>query len=504
MKLLYYLAGSTLLAVCMTYEMSSRTLPENLLLGIGSSAYQYEGAWDTDGRGPCIWDSAAHSIPSFIKDGSTADVTVDFYHHYKDDIQIMKEMGLQFVKISISWTRILPTGYSNKVNLAGIDFYNNVIDELIENNIIPLVTLYHWDLPQIFQDMGGWTNVEIVNLFEDFARVVFDNFGDRVKLWSTINEPLSICAGYESSSVFAPFLELSGTGSYLCAKNMLLAHARVYRLYDENYRQPQQGKIGIIFDAEWYEPLTDSAEDRQAAADYLDFQLGIYANPIFSSTGDFPSSVKEMVGAKSLAQGFIRSRLPELSDEEIEFIKGSADYFGINLYSNIYVYRNASVYTMYSSPSSDDDAGVGQVTDNSWSDSGYTDGNTQVPCSFYKLLMKIKELYNDPIILITENGLSTDGGLDDYDRLAYIRGYLNGVVDAIEDGCNVLTYAVWSLFDNFEWSQGYTRKYGLFEVDFTSPNRTRTARESALFYRYVATTRILDRNTIRCGLHTNL
>ncbi|XP_041969247.1 myrosinase 1-like [Aricia agestis] len=467
-----------------------RQIPRDFMLGSGVSAFQYEGAWDEDGKGPSLWDDMLHKSPDFIVDGSNADVAADGYHRYQDDIRLARDMGLDSFRLAISWPRILPTGYANNINRVGIDYYNNFIDELLKYNIIPIVTIFHMDLPVKLQDYGSWTNPAIVDLFLDYVKVVFDNFGDRVKIWVTINEPLVYCMYTYTNLEFPPFVDLPGVGDYMCMKNMLLAHARAYRLYDERYRERQRGKVGLVLYYAWYEPLTDSTEDVEAAEDYNRFMGGMYLNPIFSKSGDFPAATKLRVAAKSAEQGFPRSRLPTLSESEISMIKGSADFVGLNLYSTVFVYRNSSVRTLYPVPSVRDDLDAGLAVDPMTAEVAYRFESR--PQSTYKLLMNIKEQY-DPPVLITENGYANQGGLDDYDRIEYINDYLNAILDAKEAGCDVRGYHVWSFVDLFEWKYGYLRRFGLYEVDFSSPNRTRTARKSANYFRDLTTTRTLFR-----------
>lgn len=227
------------------------------------------------GKGLSIWDVVTHMEPSPILDGSSGDIAADSYHLYKRDVQMAKELGLNFYRFSVSWSRVLPTGFSNKINQAGINYYNNLIDEMLENGITPFLTLYHWELPHDLQKLGGWTNPIIVDYFVNYAKVVFDAFGDRVKFWITINEPKQICYEGYGSADKAPLLNMTGIAEYLCAKNILLAHAKAYRLYDEQYRSKQNGVIGISISCSWYEPATDSVEDQQAAVDARRFDVSL-------------------------------------------------------------------------------------------------------------------------------------------------------------------------------------------------------------------------------------
>ncbi|CAG9566627.1 unnamed protein product [Danaus chrysippus] len=273
---------------------------------------------------------------------------------------------------------------------------------------------------------------------------------------------------------------MSGYADYMCAKNILIAHASVYHLYNNEFRKDQGGQIGISLSAEWYEPQTK--DDVEAAENLIQFEVGIFANPIFSEAGNYPSVVKERIAARSQAQGFLRSRLPELTPEEVAFIKGSSDFFGLNHYSTVITNRNESMSENSNSPFYYDDVGI--TPDQS--------SRIKAPWGLYKILRKIREEYNNPAIIISENGFSNQGGLIDDDRIHYFRTYINAVLDAIDDGCDVRAYTAWSLMDNFEWALGYTERLGLYEVDYESPERTRTPRKSAYFYKEMLRTRTLD------------
>ncbi|CAK1602810.1 unnamed protein product [Parnassius mnemosyne] len=481
----------TSLVGCKNHDIRGgvRKFPDGFRFGTATASYQVEGAWNEDGKAVNIWDHLTHTQPCIIKDCSNGDIADDSYHLYKRDVEMMRELGLDFYRFSLSWSRILPTSFPDKINEAGVQYYNNLIDELLKYNIQPIITIYHWDLPQKLQEMGGWTNPHIVDWFGDYARTAFQLFGDRVKYWITINEPYQVCnMGYGDVDL-APMLNIKGVAEYMCAKNLLLAHARAYHIYDEEFRSAQEGVIFITCNAEWYEPATEN--DTEAANEHNDFQWGQYTHPVFSVTGDFPPAMKKKIAAKSAAQGYPRSRLPEFTSEEIEYIRGSSDYFGLNHYSTFLVYRNESVYGHYESPSFGDDLEALTYEKNEWK-IGESEFTKYVPWGFYKLLTKIRRDYNNPPIYVTENGFATYGGLNDEDRVTYYKGYLNAMLDAIDDGSDVRGYTTWSLMDNFEWKQGYTERFGLYEVDYESPNRTRTPRKSAFVYKQIVRTRELD------------
>ncbi|XP_045512033.1 myrosinase 1-like isoform X2 [Pieris brassicae] len=461
-----------------------RQFPNHFLFGTATASYQIEGAWNVDGKSENIWDHLSHQTPCVINNCDTGDVAENSYYLYKRDVEMLRELGVDFYRFSISWTRIFPTGFTDKINEAGVKYYNNLIDELLKNGIIPMLTLFHWDLPQNLQQLGGWANPHIVEWFGDYAKAAFELFGDRVKYWITINEPYQIChMGYGAKDL-APLLDSKGFGEYLCAKYLLLGHAKAYHTYNNEFRQHQGGEIFITLSAHWFEP--DGEDNVEAANDSNEFNWGHYAHPIFSATGDYPPVMKERIAARSFEQGFQRSRLPEFTAEEIEYVRGTSDYFGLNHYSASYAYRNSSVEGYHASPSIFDDVGV--ITYNK--DSG--EGIVGSPWAFYKLLKSINEMYGNPPVFITENGRGNDGGLEDDDRVTYYRQYISAMLDAMDEGCDVRGYTTWSLMDNFEWLKGYSVRFGLYQVDMSSPERTRTPRKSALVYKEMLRSRCLD------------
>ncbi|PSN34231.1 Myrosinase 1 [Blattella germanica] len=254
------------------YARSNFTFPGDFLFGVSSSAYQTEGAWNESGKGLSIWDTFTHAHPDLIADRSNGDVSCDSYHKYKEDVQLLKDLGVNFYRFSISWSRILPDGYAFRVNQAGIDYYNALIDELLASNIQPLVTMFHWDLPKPLQDIGGWPNVMLSEYFEDYARVLLKNFGDRVKWWTTFNEPLSFITGYSSRKT-PPQVFQPGIADYLAARTVLLAHARVYHIYYREFRESQQGKVGIVLNINWCQPNTSSEVDSAACERFQQFEV---------------------------------------------------------------------------------------------------------------------------------------------------------------------------------------------------------------------------------------
>ncbi|VEN59589.1 unnamed protein product, partial [Callosobruchus maculatus] len=242
-----------------------RKIPNDFQFGTATAAYQVEGGWNASGKGENIWDHFTHHYPDFVKDHSTGDIACDTYHKWKEDIQILKDMGVNYHRFSLSWSRILPDGFARRINPDGVRFYNDFINELLRNNIEPMVTLYHWDLPQRLQDLGGWTNPDMAIYFKEYAEVAFELFGDRVKRWITMNEPYSFCEGTYSSGIAAPHILSPGIGDYLCGRTVLLAHAHTYHAYEEKFKKLYGGKVGITIDSIWAEPMTNSTEDIDAA-----------------------------------------------------------------------------------------------------------------------------------------------------------------------------------------------------------------------------------------------
>ncbi|XP_066994436.2 myrosinase 1 [Anabrus simplex] len=427
-----------------------------------------------------------HEHPEYSPVGQNGDVASDSYHLYKEDVKLLKELGVNHYRFSISWPRIMPTGEANNINQPGMDYYNNLINELLDNGIVPVVTMYHWDLPQWLQDLGGWANPIIADYFEDYARVLYENFGDRVKWWITLNEPASFVSGYASQGGLAPSVNKPGVGDYLANHNSLIAHARAYHLYDEQYRAKQQGKVGITLNTEWYEPLTNSTEDIAAASRGLQFSFGLYAHPIFSPEGDYPPIVREIVDRNSKAEGRTRSRLPVFSKEMVEYIKGTYDFLGLNYYSTKLITSGETG----ENPSMSRDSGIVSSQDPSWPASPVTPWLKVVPWGFRKLISWVSQTYNSPIIFITENGYSDEGTLQDTDRINYYKGHLTELLKAIhEDGCNVVGYTAWSLIDDLEWLTGFRDRFGLHYVNVSDPARPRTAKASVQFLKEVFRTR---------------
>ncbi|KAL0725267.1 hypothetical protein Bca4012_039866 [Brassica carinata] len=428
--------------------------PEDFLFGAASSAYQWEGAADVDGRTPSVWD---HFSPfGFVDNG---DIACDGYHKYKEDVKLMKEMGLESFRFSISWSRLIPNG-RGPVNPKGLRFYKNLIKELITHGIEPLVTLYHYDLPQALEDeYGGWLNRKIIEDFTAFADVCFREFGDDVKLWTTINEANIFAIGAYSEGILPPgrcsisrFGKCSNGNSstepYIAGHNILLAHASVSNLYRLKYKSKQKGSIG--------EQNLDEIATQRAK----DFFIGWLLRPLVF--GDYPDVTKRLVG----------SRLPVFSEEESEQIRGSYDFIGLIHYTTMHVTKSTPPIL----PSNQDfstDMGVEFISM----------GNT-VPRGFEAVLEYVKQSYNNPPIYILENGFVTkhDSTLQDTARIEYIQGYIGAMLNAIRNGSDTRGYFYWSMIDLYELVAGHNISYGLNYVNFSDPGLKRSPKLSASWY----------------------
>ncbi|XP_018570851.1 myrosinase 1-like [Anoplophora glabripennis] len=470
-------------------EINSRYFPKGFKFGVANAAPQIEGGWNEDGKTESIWDYYAHTYPEKIVDRSTPDIACDSYHKYKEDVAMVKAMGVDYYRLSIAWTRILPTGYPDKVNQAGVQYYKNLFAELKAANVEPMVTLYHWDLPQSLEEqLGGWLNETVSDLFAEYARLCFELFKDDVKMWITINEPKQVCSAGYGAGYYAPGVVSSGIGEYICAKNVIMAHAKAYHIYDDEFRATNQGRIAMVVDSLWFEPGSDSAEDQEASERVLQFGIGLYANPMF--IGNWPQVVIDRVAQRSELEGFSTSRLPAFTDEEIAYVKGTCDYLALNHYATNMV--NATADAPIGNPSNGNDISVLTWKKPEWP-VGAGDWFGVVPWGLRHLLVWLKKTYGDVEIIITENGLSdTTGIMEDDHRISYYQGYLSACLDAIyEDGVNLSTYTAWSIIDDWEWTGGYTAFLGMYYVNFTDPERTRIPRKSASWFTNMVATRCL-------------
>ncbi|XP_047313590.1 beta-glucosidase 44-like [Impatiens glandulifera] len=459
-----------------TGGLSRESFPDGFVFGTATSAYQVEGMANQGGRGPCIWDTFV-KIPGMEAEGANADVAVDQYHRYKEDIDLLKILNFEAYRFSISWSRIFPNG-TGAINQEGVDYYNRLINYMVEKGITPYVNLYHYDLPQALQDKYlGLLNRQVVKDFTDYAEFCFMTFGDRVKNWLTFNEPRVIAQlGHDDGShapgrCSKPYGNCSegnsGTEPYIVAHNILLSHASAVQKYREEYQGVQGGRIGIVLDFTWYQPLTRGKADNYAAQRARDFNIGWFLHPI--TYGEYPRTLQEIVD----------ERLPKFTKEEVKMVKGSIDFVGINHYTSNYVYYDANrpkpevlAYNMDWNASfayGKNGVPIGPRAHSSWL--------YNVPSGIYNVIMYVKERYGNPSMIVSENGMDDPGnvtlvdGLYDNHRIDYYRTYLSNLKNAVDDGANVKAYFAWSLLDNFEWRLGYTSRFGIVYVDHKTLDR---------------------------------
>ena len=447
--------------------------PEGFVWGTATASYQIEGAWLEGGKGLSIWDAFSHT-PGKTSAGDTGDIACDHYHRFRDDVALMSRLGLKSYRFSIAWPRIQPTG-RGKPNPAGIQFYSALIDTLLENGITPWVTLYHWDLPLALQlEMDGWLNPALAEVFEEYARICFAHFGDRVQRWITFNEPWVVSILGFGQGVFAPG-RVSNREPYLAAHTMLRAHGRAVDLYRRQFQGGQKGIIGMTNNCDWREPLTDSEQDRKAAERALEFFLGWFADPLYR--GDYPDVMRERVG----------ERLPKFSPDDATRIKGSTDFFGLNHYTTMYAAHarpgEAGRTAPFGNGGIAEDQDVQLTVDPSWTQTQM--GWSVVPWGCRKLLHWIHTRYDAPDIVITENGSAwddhpVDGRVDDQRRIDFLRDYLGECRKAIESGVKLKGYFLWSFMDNFEWALGYSRRFGIHYVEYATGKRI--PKKSAAWY----------------------
>ena len=437
--------------------------PPGFLFGAATSAYQIEGSPLADGAGVSNWHRFAHT-PGRTRDGATGDVACDHYRRHREDVALMRELGLEAYRFSIAWSRILPAG-RGPVNDAGLDFYRRLVDLLLANGIQPLVTLHHWDLPAALDDRGGWLNPESAAWFGDYARVLFRALGDRVPLWATINEPWVIAdAGY-LHGVHAPG-HRSLAEAPRVAHNLLRAHAAAVQVY----RSEARGQIGLVVNLEPKDPASDAPADIAAAARADAYMNRQYLDPVFR--GSYPEEMAAVFGAN----------WPSFPAADFALLREPMDFLGINYYTRGITRHDDAAPPVHASP-------VRQPG------SIYTEMDWEVwPAALTRVLVWIKDRYGDIPLYITENGAAfadlprpLAGRVEDPLRVEYLRTHLLAAREAMAAGVDLRGYFAWSLLDNVEWAEGTTKRFGLLHVDFATQERT--LKTSAHFYREVIRTR---------------
>jgi beta-glucosidase len=430
------------------------TFPDGFLWGASTSAYQVEGSPLADGAGPSNWHRFCRT-PGLVKGGDTGDVACDHYRLWKDDIGWMQELGLNAYRFSISWSRVLPEG-TGRVNEKGLDFYRRLVDALGEAGIEPNATLFHWDLPAALEDRGGWQNRDIAGWFAEYARVVFRALDGRVRMWATLNEPWVVTDGGYLHGVLAPG-HRSLFEAPIAAHNLLRAHGAAVDVY----RAEGKHRIGIVVNLEPKHPASDSPEDLAAARRADAYMNRQFLDPLL--LGHYPEELLGIFG----------EAWPEFPAADLDAIRRPIDFLGVNYYSRSVVKHEPKAWPV----------GAGRVkqpglhTEMEWE--VYPDGLAEI-------LLWVRERYGKFPVYVTENGAALADAepvgdlVEDPIRVAYLRDHLLAVRRAIDGGADIRGYYAWSLLDNFEWSQGFSKRFGLIRVDYATQKRT--AKASARYY----------------------
>ncbi|HEY1951870.1 MAG TPA: GH1 family beta-glucosidase [Gemmatimonadaceae bacterium] len=430
---------------------STYIFPEGFLWGTATSAYQVEGSPTADGAGRSMWHRFSHTPGNTWLD-QTGDVASDHYRRYKDDVAIMAELGLNAYRFSISWSRIFPEG-TGRVNPKGLDFYSRLVDALLERDIKPNATLYHWDLPEALDNRGGWLNRDIAEWFGDYATTVWDALGDRVGMWSTLNEPWVVTDGGYLAGVLAPG-HSNLFEAPIVTHNQLRAHGAAVQRFRSS-KAVKNGKIGIVVNLEPKYPATDSAEDLAATRRADAYMNRQFLDPVF--LGEYPGELREIFG----------EAWPEWSDKDMRLIKQPIDFVGINYYTRKVERYHPDILPL-------------QTKHVPQQNHIQTETHWEVfPEALTKVLLWVTERYGKPPIYITENGAAfydpphtIDGKIEDPLRIYYYREHLRAAHDAMKKGADLRGYYAWSLLDNYEWSLGTSKRFGIVHVDYSTQERT--------------------------------
>ncbi len=447
-------------------ENKNASLPKKFLWGAGTSAAQIEGAANQDGRGESIWDKFS-KIPGKIADGSTPTIACDHYNHFEEDVKLMKQLGLPAYRFSTAWPRILPEG-SGRVEKKGLDFYKKLVDTLLINDIKPLVTLYHWDLPQKLEEKGGWTNRDTTDHFAQYTDVVTRALGDQVKFWTTLNEPwVSAIKGYVEG-IHAPGRKSLSEG-LAAAHNLLLAHGKSVPVIREN---SADSKVGIVLNLTPGYPLTDTPRDKDALIRFDGQTNRWFLDPLFK--GSYPEDILDLY----------QNHQPDIKDGDFDIIGKPIDYLGVNYYMT-WLIKSAkkdplNIEILTSSPTDKT-----LLTDMGW---------PVHPEGLYELLLSLHKEYNIPELYVTENGAAfpddvKNGKIHDKKRIQYIKEHLKAVAYAANQGVPVNGYLAWSFLDNWEWGEGFSKRFGLVHVDYDTQKRT--VKDSGILYQ-----RIIQNNAV--------
>lgn len=446
--------------------MQSKNFPEGFLWGAATASYQVEGAWNEDGKGESNWDRFSHS-PGRILMGHNGDVACDHYHRYPEDIEIMKMLGLQGYRFSISWARILPRG-RGEVNQAGLDFYSRLVDGLLEAGIVPFPTLYHWDLPQALEDKGGWAVRSTAEAFVEYAGVISRHLGDRIRNWTTLNEPAcSAWLGY-LTGVDAPGCEDINL-ALPASHHLLLAHGMAVPALRET---DPEAEVGIVLNIGWTEPASRSRVDREEARFWDGLWVRWFADPLHGR--GYPEDVIR----DAIARGARTDIMDVVHPGDLDLISAPLDFMGINYYTRNLARADAG-------DNLPQELVLAPEGPENWTELGWE----HYPQGLHYVLCRMAFEYQLPKVYITENGAAysdppdEDGRVRDIHRVNYHRQHLAEMLRSIEAGVPLKGYFIWSLLDNFEWRSGYTQRFGLVWVDFDTQERI--LKDSALYYRNV-------------------
>lgn len=437
-------------------------IPSDFWLGAATAAYQIEGAVTEDGRGPSIWDVFSHTVGR-THNGDAGDVACDHYHRFAEDIVMMKELGLDAYRFSIAWPRLFPEG-TGEINQAGFDFYQCLVESLLEADIQPVATLYHWDLPQALQEQGGWTERDTAERFADYAEAVFRRLGSLIPRFITVNEPWCSTVLGHLTGEHAPGVR-DAAAAIAASHHLLLAHGRAVEAFRaENLNASQIGITNVLTKVR---PVSSRAEDQDAATRVNDVMNGWFLDPLFRAT--YPLTLQAMGMSAVVRPG------------DLACISQPIDFLGVNYYRSTIVEANTSDPLLGASLSEPGEARTGM----GWG----IDAE-----GLYNVLVELKRDYPATPIYITENGAAypdqvENGQVHDRDRAMYIRQHLEQALRARADGVDVRGYFVWSLLDNFEWAFGFDKRFGIVHVDFETQHRT--WKDSAKWYQQVLTQRTL-------------
>jgi beta-glucosidase len=436
--------------------------PANFLWGAATSAYQIEGSPLADGAGPSIWQRFSHT-PGLTKNGETGDVACDHYRLFENDVRLMASLGLNAYRFSISWSRVLPEG-RGRVNEKGLDFYRRLVDALLAQGIKPNATLYHWDLPAALDDRGGWLNPDVASWFADYAEVMFKALDGKVEMWATLNEPWVVTDGGYLHGALAPGHK-NLYEAPLASHNLMRAHGAAVQAY----RAHGKHQIGLVVNIEPKDPASDSPEDLAAVARADAYMNRQYLDPAIH--GRYPAEMREVFG----------EAWPDFPQEELDAIRQPIDFLGLNYYTRSVTKNDPAAWPVR----------AGRVLQPRHA---YTETDWEVyPPGLTNTLLWVKENYGDIPLYVTENGSAfydpptAEGDhLEDPLRVAYLREHLKAAHAAIDQGVDLRGYFAWSLLDNFEWSLGYSKRFGIVHVDFETQKRTPKA--SARLYSEVIRT----------------